>query len=168
MERSLLVIKPDGVQKNLVGEVLRRVEESGLRIADLKMMKTHRELLDKHYPESMAETLGKKSEAAGDRVDDYFKQGMMVLEGLKTYLMESPVVAAIVEGDEAVKRLRGVVGYTDPASAEKGTIRGELSDDSILEANKEKRSVRNLVHASGSVEEAQKEISLWFMDGVME
>lgn len=159
-----MIIKPDGVQRNLVGEIIARFERHGLVISGLKMLRVSRDLIAKHYAEEdeYLISLGKKSEKAGDVVKDYRAQGLMIVEGLRKYLTEDPVVAMIVSGSDAIRRVREIAGYTDPSAAEKGTIRGDFGQDSILVANKEKRSVRNLLHASGNREEAEKEITLWF------
>ena len=164
MEKTLVVVKPDGVQRNLTGEIIKRYQEAGLKLVALKMLKVKQSLIKKHYPEEEAYvvSLGKKSEKAGEKIDDYYKQGMMIIRGLRKYLTEGPVVAMILEGEGAIQKVREVTGYTDPVSAAKGTIRGDFGQDNILQANKEKRSVKNLIHASGNPEEAQKEIALWF------
>src|SRR5258708_3386371 len=107
-------------------------------------------------------SIGKKSSAAGDAVDNYLEQGRMIVKGLQSYITSGPVVAMILEGEDAIANVRRITGYTDPTKADKGTIRGDLGVDSILVANGEKRPVENLIHASGNPEEAQKEIALWF------
>jgi nucleoside-diphosphate kinase len=165
-EKTLVLVKPDGVERNLTGEIIARFEKAGLVISALKMMKVSRELISKHYPaeDEYLISLGKKSEKAGDVVPDYKKQGLMIVEGLRLYLTSGPVVAMVVKGENAIQRVRSIAGYTDPSAAEKGTIRGDFGQDSILKANKEKRSVKNLVHASGNREEAEKEIALWFQN----
>lgn len=167
MERTLVIIKPDGVKRNLIGEIIRRYEKEGLRVVGMKMVEVPNDVIEKHYPadDKYVISLGKKSEAAGDVIDDYYTQGMMIINGLREYLTEDPVVALVLEGEDAIKKVRAITGYTDPASAEKGTIRGDLGEDSILKANKEKRPVKNLVHASGTPEEAEREIDIWFSLG---
>ena len=162
-EKTLVVIKPDGVQRSLVGRIIAYYEAAGLRITALKMLQVSQQLISRHYPEEdeYMISLGKKSEKAGDKILDYKEQGRMIVRGLRKYLTEGPVVAMIIEGEDATQKVRKITGYTDPASAEKGTIRGDLGVDNILKANSEKRSVRNLIHASGSMEEAGKEIGLW-------
>lgn len=164
MERSLVVIKPDGVKRNLIGEIIKRFESTGLKVVGLKMLRAEDELLKKHYPEDedFLISLGKKSKKAGDEISDVKAQGLKIVTWLRNYLKTGPVVAIVFEGENAIQRVREVTGYTDPSKAEKGTIRGDLGNDSILQANKEQRSVRNLIHASGNKEEAKKEIALWF------
>ncbi len=162
-EQTLVLIKPDGVQRNLIGKIIAYYEAAGLKITALKMLRVSQQLISRHYPEEdeYMISLGKKSEKAGDKILDYKEQGRMIVHGLRKYLTEGPVVAMIIEGEEAIQKVRKITGYTDPASAEKGTIRGDLGVDNILKANSEKRSVRNLIHASGNREEAEHEIKLW-------
>jgi nucleoside-diphosphate kinase len=162
IERTLVIVKPDGVARNLTGGILARYEKEGFKLKALKMMKASRELIKKHYPESMAESLGKKSRDAGDTsVTDLAEQGRKILEWLRTYLTEGPVVVMLLEGPNVIERVREIAGYTDPSQAKAGTIRGDFGTDSILKANREQRSVRNILHASGNREEAEKEIQLW-------
>jgi nucleoside-diphosphate kinase len=163
-EKTLVIIKPDGVQRGLTGKIISYYEAGGLKITAMKMMQPSEELVGRHYPEEDGYliSLGKKSEKAGDKVEDYREQGLMIVRGLRKYVSSGPVVAIIFECEDAIKKVRAITGYTDPASAEKGTIRGDFGADSILQANREKRAVRNLIHASGNQEEAEKEIALWF------
>ena len=163
MEQTLVVIKPDGVARHLIGEIIRRYETAGLTITSMKLITISKSLIEKHYPEDddYLVSLGKKSEKAGDVIDDYRKQGLMIVRGMRTYMTEGPVVAMIITGDNAIQRVRQITGYTDPTAADKGTIRGDFGQDSILVANREGRPVRNLIHASGNREEAEKEIALW-------
>jgi len=173
-ERTLVFLKPDGVQRGLVGEVIGRFERAGLRIAGLKMVKASRALLERHYPadESFLRTIGGKTreafEAAGLDVrketgtDDPLAIGRQVREWLIAFVGSAPVVAFVLEGTHAVAVVRKLVGDTLPFRAAPGTIRGDFSADSPTVANLQKRPVRNLVHASGTVEEATAEIGLWF------
>lgn len=176
-ERTLVFLKPDGVQRGLVGEVIRRFERAGLRIAGLKMVRASRALLDRHYPsdEGFLRTIGGKTreafEAAGLDVrretgtDDPVVIGRQVRQWLIEFVASAPVVAFVLEGTHAVAVTRKLVGDTLPFRAAPGTIRGDLSADSPTVANLQKRPVRNLVHASGTAEEAAAEISLWFSPG---
>ena len=163
-QSTLVLIKPDGVARNLVGEIIKRFEDAGLSLVELKMFTASRELISAHYPEDEEYmiAIGKKSEAAGDKVDSYIEQGRMVVNAMRDFMTSGPLVAMVLEGEEAVPLVRKVVGYTDPASADKGTIRGDLGQDSIQAANSEKRPVKNLIHASGTPDEAASEIKLWF------
>lgn len=164
MEQTLVLIKPDGVSRNLIGEIIRRYEQNGLVIKQLKMLTAEHDLISKHYPEDEEYmiSIGKKSAAAGDAVANPLEQGRMIVQALRSYITSGPIVALILEGEDAVAKTRKITGYTDPLSADKGTIRGDLGEDSILDANREKRPVKNLIHASGTVDEANREINLWF------
>lgn len=176
-ERTLVFLKPDGVQRGLVGEVIRRFERAGLRIAGLKMVRASRALLDRHYPsdEGFLRAIGGKTreafEAAGldvrreTGIDDPVAIGRQVRQWLIEFVASAPVVAFVLEGTHAVAVTRKLVGDTLPFRAAPGTIRGDLSADSPTVANLQKRPVRNLVHASGTAEEAAAEISLWFSPG---
>jgi nucleoside-diphosphate kinase len=173
-ERTLVFLKPDGVQRGLVGEVIRRFERTGLKIVGLKMVRASPALLDRHYPsdEGFLRTIGGKTreafEAAGLDVrhetgtDDPLVIGRQVRQWLVEFVASSPVVAFVLEGSHAVAVTRKLVGDTLPFRAAAGTIRGDLSADSPTVANLQKRPVRNLVHASGTLEEAAAEIALWF------
>jgi nucleoside-diphosphate kinase len=164
MNKTLVVVKPDGVERNLVGEVIRRFEEGGLKVLALKMLQVDEELVSKHYLEDpdYMKSIGEKAASSGEQVDDPIEYGRGIVRGLKTYLTSGPVVAMVLEGENAVLEVRRITGATNPPNAEKGTVRGDLGQDSFAIANQENRPVRNLVHASGNDEEAQKEIELWF------
>ena len=167
MERTLVVIKPDGVERNLIGEIIKRYENAGFKITALKMLdpKNFKEQVEKHYSmddTEYLESLGKKGEKAGEKVDNYVDYGKQVVTWLRDYLAKGPIVLMIVEGPNVISKIREITGYTDPSAAEKGTIRGDFGDDNILKANSEKRANYNLVHASGNPEEAEREIKLWF------
>lgn len=164
LEQTLVLVKPDGVKRNLIGEIISRFEKAGLKVVKLKMLVASMDLAEKHYPgdEDYLRSVGEKSQAAGDKVIDVLEQGRKIINSMRAFLISGPIVALVLEGEDAVALLRKIIGYTDPTSAEKGTIRGDLGQDSILEANKEGRPVYNLVHASGNPQEAEKEINLWF------
>lgn len=173
-ERTLIFIKPDGVQRGLVGEVLRRFERTGLKIVGLKMVQATPAFLERHYPgdETFLRTIGGKTReafaAAGLDVrqdtgsDDPLVIGRAVRGWLIEYVSGGPVVAFVLEGIQAVGTARKIVGDTLPFRAAPGTIRGDLSIDSPTVANVQRRPVRNLIHASGTVEEAEFELGLWF------
>ncbi len=175
-ERTLVVVKPDGVQRGLVGEILARFERAGLKVVALKMLRAPRELLERHYPadEQFLRTIGGKTREAFEAygldvrermgTDDPVEVGRRVREWLVEFMASAPVVAAVVEGVHAVSAVRKLVGKTLPVFAEPGTIRGDWSTDSPTLANLQQRPVRNLVHASGTVEEAEAEVRLWFRE----
>jgi nucleoside-diphosphate kinase len=173
-ERTLVFLKPDGVQRGLIGEALRRFERAGLKVVGMKMMRAAPTLLATHYPddEGFLRTIGGKTkeafEAAGLNVrkevgtDDLVAIGRQVRGWLIEFVASAPVAAFVLEGTQAVSIVRKIVGDTLPFRAAPGTIRGDFSADSPTVANLQKRPVRNLVHASGNVDEANAEISLWF------
>jgi len=176
IEKTLVVIKPDGVERNLIGEILSRFEKSGLKIVAAKMVKVKKAFAKKHYTASDEQVVGmgnKTLQASRENnlydemikvfgTDDPKKIGIVLRNAMVKFLVSGPVFAVIFEGENAVKEVRRITGFTDPSKAEKGTIRGDLGQDAIIVANREKRATRNLVHASGSLEEADTEIALWF------
>lgn len=171
-ERTLVLIKPDGVERGLVGEIIKRYERTGLKLVGLKMLVPDKALIERHYtldPE-WKRKVGEKSIAAakekGDtpRSDDPLVMGEFVLEALARYLAVGPVVAMVWQGMNAVGIVRKITGGTEPLSSDVGTIRGDFTIDSYKVADADNRAVRNLVHASGSTEEAEKEIALWFQE----
>ena len=163
-QQTLIIIKPDGVDRNLIGKIISYYEEAGLKVVKLKMMQADRELIMKHYEENeeYMKAIGQKSKDAGNPVDDILEYGRMIVQSLRDYMTSGPVVPMILEGEDAIALARKVTGFTDPTQADKGTIRGDLGNDSIAKANGEGRPTKNLIHASGKPEEAEKEIPLWF------
>jgi len=173
-ERTLVFLKPDGVQRGLVGEVVGRFERAGLKVVGMKMLWSDRPLLDRHYPkdEGFLKTIGGKTKEAfagygldvkkETGTDDALEIGRQVRGWLIDYVSSGPVIAFVLEGIHAVSAVRKLIGDTLPYRAAPGTIRGDFSVDSPTVANLMKRPVRNLIHASGSVEEASLEIPLWF------
>lgn len=133
MERTFLMIKPDGVQRNLIGEVIKRLENKGFTLVGLKLMSVSQELAEKHYD------VHKERPFFGSLVD---------------FIISSPVVAMVWEGEGVVASARKIIGATDPLSAEPGTIRGDYGVS----------IGRNLIHGSDAIETAQREISLWFKE----
>ena len=121
-------------------------------------------IVEKHYPmdPEYLRLIGEKTIAAGQQAKSAEDQGRKVVTWLRKFITSGPIVALILEGEDAVIVARKTTGLTDPATAEKGTIRGDLGTDNILKANMEERPVWNLIHASGSSKEAAKEIKLWF------
>lgn len=171
-ERTLIVIKPEAVQRNLIGEVISRFERIGLKMIAAKMIVPTADLIEKHYlvdPEWI-EKVGKKAlsvyEDKGMQAPDSDpkKAGMRVLDGLKKYLTAGPVVATVWQGVGSVAIGRKLAGSTNPATSDVGTIRGDFTIDSYALADADGRAVRTLIHASGSVDDAEKEIMLWFAE----
>jgi nucleoside-diphosphate kinase len=174
IERTFVMVKPDGVQRGLIGEIISRLERRGLKIIALKMVKPTLEHLDEHYPkdEAWIERLGDKGFKVFEEyginpkehmgTDSRKEAGKMVREWLINYLVEAPVVAMVIEGVHAVDMVRKIAGNTLPSKAEIGTIRGDFSVDSPAAANLEGRAIKNIVHASENKEEAEHEIDHWF------
>jgi len=169
-EQSLVLIKPDGVQRGLIGKIIKRYEQTGLKLVGLKFLVPTVELVEKHYlvdPNWKIKTGEKSIKAYKDRDleppdADPEKSGERVLGTLKAYLTVGPVVAMVWQGMNAVGIIIKITGSTEPLVSGIGTIRGDFTIDAYKIADVDGRATRNLIHASGSVEEAQKEIDLWF------
>lgn len=170
-ERSLVIIKPDGVQRSLIGEIIGRYERVGFKLVAMKMVVPSIEKAREHYMvggEEWLETVGKKASAAYERKGEkspyatYRENGLAVLESNAKYLSAGPVVAMVWEGSKSIGIIRKITGGTEPMSSDVGTIRGDFTLDSYGLADADQRSVRNLIHASGNEEEAEKEIAIWF------
>ena len=171
-ERTLVIIKPDGVQRTLVGEILKRYEQVGLKMLGIKMLVPTFEHVEKHYTldPNWRRVTGEKT------ISSYQAKGLTppsmdpleitakILENLKKYLSSGPVIAMVFEGAHAVKIVRKITGGTEPLTSDVGSIRGDFVLDSYQMSDTDNRAVRNLVHASGSVEEAEMEIRHWFKD----
>ena len=169
MERTLVLIKPDGMEKRLAGTVIAAFEKHGLKLVAIKMVKARNKLLSQHYPDSMALTLGEKTKASYLKKGKEFTQdptqfGMKVLKKLRKFVGSAPVVAMVFEGENAVAKVRSIIGGTEPVTAGEGTIRQTYSDDSYEKADSQKRPIKNIVHASGTIDEAVNEIKIWFKD----
>ncbi len=169
-ERTLVVIKPDGVQRSLIGEIIKRYEQSGLKMIAIKMLLPTEEMIESHYSvdPDFKKKVGTKAiesyKEAGDKPpsDDPETVGEGVMNRLKNYMTCSPVVAMVWQGAHAVELVRKATGTTEPRTSDVGTIRGDYVLDSYSMADSDGRAIRNLIHASGNVEEAEKEIPLWF------
>lgn len=175
MEQTVVLVKPDGIKRGLVGEILHRFERMGLKIVAMKMVRPDEKFLHKHYgtdKETTIQRLGNKTletykkygkDAKKDfGTDDPKDLGKLVVGWLISYTTSGPVIAILLEGRHAVENVINIAGPTMPVSAPAGTIRGDFSTDSAAYANEEKRGVTNLVHVSGSLEEANFETTLWF------
>lgn len=174
MEQTVVLIKPDGVKRALVGEIIGRFERVGLKIVAIRMVWVKEEFIGKHYRDdkNWYKSVGEKLLAfynehgkdPGENLgtNDPIKLGKKVRKWLLGYISSGPVVAMLLEAPHAVELVRKMIGPTYPLSAPPGTIRGDFYYDSPLLANFNQRSVYNLVHASGSKEEAEFEKKLWF------
>lgn len=171
-EKTLVILKPDAVQRGLIGEIISRFEKKGLKIVALKMVWPTEDLAKKHYdqPESAMITLGTKTITSyrekGEKfwTDDPIAVALDIQKKLVTYLSAGPVVAFVIAGPHAVEYVRKIRGNTSPLKADVGTITADYTVDSYFVSDVDKRALRNLVHASGTVEEAEHEIELWFRE----
>lgn len=170
-ERSFVIIKPDGVQRSLIGEIIKRFERTGLKIVGLKLAVLDKERIWKHYDKDDAWFLKKGNNivanrtAAGLVVDkEPIEYGKDIIRQLETFMTCGPVVMMAIEGNQAVAVVKKIVGETEPSTSDVGTIRGDLTIDSYAISSVDDRSVRNLIHCSDEVETAKKEIALWFKD----
>ena len=176
-DQTVVLIKPDGVKKRIVGEILSRFERVGLKIVSAKMIWVDRTHVGKHYRDD-----NNYHKGVGERtLQNYKKYGLDPKEKLGTkdpveigklirkwnmkFLSSGPVVALLLEGPGAIEIVRKMIGLTYPADSMPGTIRGDYSYDSAYLANSEARTIENLIHASGSKEEASFEKKLWFKRG---
>lgn len=169
-EQTLVIVKPDGLQRGLVGEVIKRYEQCGLKLVGLKMLIPSKEITLKHY--SIDPEWAIKS---GTKTFESYKAKGLPLPGkdpvefaegirrkLTDFMSSGPVVAMIWQGMGAVAVVRKITGSTEPLASLPGTIRGDYTIDSYTAADTDSRAVRNIIHSSGSVDEASKEIVIWF------
>lgn len=169
-ERTLVIIKPDGIQRGLISEIIKRYERIGLKLVGIKMMVPTAELIEKHYtldPEWRMKTGLKTIKGYTDKglvppVTDPLKVTEILLKKLVQYMTKGPVIALVWQGAHAVEIVRKLTGGTEPLTSDVGTIRGDFVLDSYRMSDADGRSIRNLIHASGSVKEAQDEIVHWF------
>jgi len=169
-EKTLIIVKHDGVSRSLIGEVVRRFENIGLKIVAMKMVWADERVAGEHYlvSDEWAKGVFSKAKVAAESkglefpYDDYKSYADNIQLMNREYLMEGPVVAMVFEGPHVVEISRKIVGSTEPRQAPPGTIRGDYMFDSYVVADGNKRSIRNLIHASGTVDEATREIALWF------
>lgn len=174
-EQSLVILKSDTVARGLIGAVVSRLEQCGLKMTAAKLKHADAALAKRHYPDDREEFirgLGEKSLENYKKfgidpikemgTDDSLKIGHMVRGWLIDYISEGPVFVMVWDGPHAVELIRKLCGYTLPLTALPGTIRGDFAYDSSYLANSAKRAIKNLVHASGSIDEARYEIPLWF------
>ena len=173
-EQTCVIIKPDGVKRKLIGEIIRRIEQRDLQIVAIEMFQNTRESVLKQYPSTDAvfERLGNKGKSSFTEVgwdvietfgtDDAIQMGKQVHNWLVTYLCSAPMVKMVVSGPHAIAMVRKIIGTTMPYRADMGTVRGDYSTDSPAIANREKRVLMNIVHASEDMNEAENEIGIYF------
>lgn len=171
-EKSLVLIKPDAVQRGLIGEIITRFEKKGLKISAMKMVWPTVDQATRHYdqPESAMLLLGERTLAAYKEKGEKHPLGdptpieiaRNIQRRLVKFLITGPVVAMVIEGAHAIAHVRKIRGQTNPLAADAGTITADLTIDSYFVGDESERAIRNLVHASGTVEEAENEIKIWF------
>lgn len=144
IQRTLVLVKPEAVQRHLTGKIISRFEDAGLKIIGMKMIWIDKEFGAKHYYD------------VGER------HGKKILNILLEYISTGPVIAMVLEGSSAVENVRKIVGPTEPKSCPPGTIRGDFAHGSYSNFDSKETAVKNIVHASGKLEEAEQEIKLWF------
>ena len=169
IDKTLVIIKPDGVQRALVGEIIQRFERSGLKIVALKMTYADKKIAADHYAddEEWLKSVGEKSiksyrEKGIEMKETALEVGRRIRQQLISYISMSPTVAMVLEGHNAIEHVRKLVGPTSPQYAPPGTIRGDYSFDTYQLGDKSNRPIQNLIHASESVREAEREIKIWF------
>lgn len=173
-EKTFLMIKPDGVRKGLIGEIIKRVEQRDLKVVAIEMFQPTAEQIDGHYPKDdvWISKVGDKTLSTYHKYNidpkkelgtgNNFEIGSMVRRWLIDYMTSAPLVRMVIQGLHAVDMVRKIAGPTLPYLADMGTIRGDFSNDSPILGNLEKRAVMNLLHASETPQEAQHEIEFWF------
>ncbi len=170
-ERTFVILKPDTVQRSLIGEVIKRFERTGLKCTAMKMFVPTEEDLIKHYHKSEEWFIKKGTNVVNDLMaqgrpieKEPIEYGKDIIRTIVKYMTAAPVVAMVWEGNQAVAVVTKVVGTTEPATSDVGTVRGDYTIDSYGHSSFENRAVRNLVHCSDAVEEAEREIAIWFKD----
>lgn len=169
-ERTLVIIKPDGVQRSLTGEIIKRFERIGLKIVGLKMTIPAEDHIEKFYTldPNWRKVTGEKTiksykeKGLAPPSEDPYEITAIILKNLKRYITSGPVIMMVLQGAHVVKIVRKLIGGTEPLTSDVGTIRGDFVLDSYQMSDGDNRSVRNLIHASGSVEEAENEIAHCF------
>jgi len=170
-ERTFVMFKPDTVQRSLIGEIIKRFEATGLKCTAMKMFMADEDRLFKHYNKDEAWFLKKGTgivenlKAQGLPVEkEALEYGKDIIRANAEFMMSAPLVAMVWEGNQAVAVIKKIVGSTEPATSDVGTVRGDYTVDSYSHAAVEDRAVRNLVHCSDEVGEAEREIALWMKD----
>lgn len=164
-------MKPDSIQRSLIGEIMGRLERTGLKLVAVKMLRAPEKLLLEHYGKNDAWYLAKGTKRvallkeSGASIDESrlpIEYGKDIIRNVVRYMQSSPVVAMVWEGNQAVAVVKKLVGTTDPTASDVGTIRGDYQLDSYSLSDTEQRGIRNLLHCSDEVSEAQREIGIWF------
>lgn len=170
-ERTFVIIKPDGIQRSLVGDIIQRFERAGLKISAMKFGMADEQKLWVHYNKDDAWYLKKGTgivenrKAAGMEVTkEPIEYGKDIIRALVKYITSGPVVILCLQGNQAVAVVKKLTGGTEPATSDVGTIRGDYTLDSYQMANVDERAVRNLIHCSDNTDDAVREVALWFAE----
>lgn len=168
-ERTFVILKPDAIQRGLVGEIIKRIENTGLKLVAMKFTNATEEQLWTHYNkddawfEKQGQRVLDQRRAAGLPIEKKaIEYGREIIKALIKFMTCSPVIMMVWEGNQAVGIIKKLVGATEPLSSDGGTIRGDFTLDSYELANLDDRAIRNLVHCSDPVADAEREIPLWF------
>jgi len=168
-ERTFVILKPDAVQRGLIGEIINRIEKTGLKLVALKLVNATEEQLWKHYEKDDAWFIRKGERTIEDRktagmpIDkEALEYGKDIIRALVKFMSSGPIVPMVWEGNQASGIIKKIVGSTEPLSSESGTIRGDYTLDSYELASLDERAVRNLVHCSDPASDALREIPIWF------
>lgn len=167
-EKSFVIIKPDGVQRNFIGEIIGRIERTGLKIVAMKMAVPLPEQCWSHYNKDEVWFLEKGNKIVADRTardaevtKSALEYGKEIVGRLVKFMTAGPVVIMVIEGNQAVGIVKKLVGSTEPLTSDVGTIRGDFTLDSYTLADADGRAVRNLIHCSDKPAEAEREIQIW-------
>lgn len=170
-ERSLVILKPDAVQRSLVGEIIKRFERAGLKLTAMKMIMATEEQLLTHYNKTDEWYLKKGKGIVADMethgiavTKEPIEYGKDIIRNMVRYMTAAPCVAMVLEGNQSVTVVTKLVGTTEPSTSDVGTIRGDYTLDSYSHATIENRGVRNLIHCSESPAEAEREMVIWFTE----
>jgi nucleoside-diphosphate kinase len=168
-ERTLVIIKPDGIQRSLIGEIISRIERTGLKIVGFQFVVPTRDQLIEHYHKDDTWFIPKGERIIEDRKahnlpieKEAREYGRDIIELIVKFMTAGPVLALVVQGNESVAIIKKIVGATEPVSSDVGTIRGDLTIDSYNHSSLQNRAVRNLIHCSESPAEAERELAVWF------
>jgi len=170
-EQTFIILKPDAVQRSLVGEIIKRIERTGLKCVAMKMFEPDEKRLLEHYNKDEEWFLKKGTNVVRDLEKlglpiekEAIEYGRDIIRTIVRYMTSGPVVAMVWEGNQAVNVVMKIVGTTEPTTSDVGTIRSDYTLDSYSLASFENRAVRNLVHCSDSPEEAKREMDIWFSE----
>ena len=168
-ERTLIIVKPDGIQRSLMGEILMRIERTGLKFVAMKFLLPEADQCWKHYNKDEEWFLKKGARIVDDRTThglpiekEAVEYGKDIIQSNVDFFTSGPVLAAVIEGNQSVAIVKKLVGGTEPTTSDVGTIRGDFTVDSYALSSLDNRAVRNLIHCSDSPEEAEREIPIWF------